>query len=353
MKRKGLVLIIVLILCLVVAGCSQGTPSNQPSQPTQEQEKEQEKEAIKFPTQAVTIVVGATPGGGFDLQARMFANFWSKYLDPKYAFAVSNVDGGGGIVAANQVWVAKPDGHTIKQIKAGPYLQEQLLNPDVVRYDMLKWKYIGQYTVDNNALIARKKVAENIKSWGDFTSYADPLTFSAAGVGSQSHNKALAVAIAADLKMRFIQYPGNPEMFAGMMRAEGDFTVYSIASSKDLDPEEFTILCVLTDERSKILPDVPSALEFGMPKAMLDGVVNNPAFTTPRAYAVPPDTPDEVVQLLIDSFMAVCADPEFQQQMEDAGVELVVMDGHAFTEKVKQMKPILEAFVPLLEEQKK
>ena len=91
----------------------------------------------------VRIVVGFTPGGGFDLWARAIAQHISKHVPGNPQFIVQNMPGAGSMTTANYVYnVAKPDGLTIGSFTPTLYI-EQLLGQKEVQYDWAKFSWIG------------------------------------------------------------------------------------------------------------------------------------------------------------------------------------------------------------------
>ena len=67
-----------------------------------------------FEGKTARILVGFSPGGSYDLWARLIARHMGKHITGNPNFVVQNMTGGGSMVAANYVYnVAKPDGLTI------------------------------------------------------------------------------------------------------------------------------------------------------------------------------------------------------------------------------------------------
>jgi tripartite-type tricarboxylate transporter receptor subunit TctC len=62
----------------------------------------------------IRIIVGTSPGGGYDTYTRLIARHFSKYIPGKPSIIVDNMPGAGGLLSANHLFkVAKPDGLTI------------------------------------------------------------------------------------------------------------------------------------------------------------------------------------------------------------------------------------------------
>ena len=91
----------------------------------------------------VRIVVGFSPGGTYDVWARLMAHHLSKHVPGSPSFVVQNMTGGGSMVAANHVYtVAKPDGLTFGLVTPALYI-EQLAGRNEVQHDWLKFSYVG------------------------------------------------------------------------------------------------------------------------------------------------------------------------------------------------------------------
>src|SRR5262245_57567519 len=88
---------------------------------------------------SVRIVVGFSPGGTYDLWARLMAHHLSKHVPGSPSFVVQNMTGGGSMVAANHVYtVAKPDGLTFGLVTPALYI-EQLAGRNEVQHDWLSF----------------------------------------------------------------------------------------------------------------------------------------------------------------------------------------------------------------------
>ena len=81
--------------------------------------------------QTVTIRVGFTAGGAFDVWARIIAQYLGKYVAGNPSFVVQNMTGGGSMIAANYIYgVAKPDGLTLGVVSPGLYIQQLSGQPE-------------------------------------------------------------------------------------------------------------------------------------------------------------------------------------------------------------------------------
>src|ERR1051325_624096 len=91
----------------------------------------------------IRVIVGSSPGGGYDLWARLTARFIGKYIPGNPQVVVQNMPGGGGLVAANYVYaVSKPDGLTLGAFNPALYF-DQLAGRPEVKFDWSKFTWIG------------------------------------------------------------------------------------------------------------------------------------------------------------------------------------------------------------------
>src|SRR5215470_5860198 len=99
----------------------------------------------------ITFVVGVSPGGAYDVWARLISSHMSKHIPGNPNIIVQNMPGAGGLVAANYVYhVAKPDGLTTVMPANRLYI-DQFVGRSEVKFDVRKFIWIGNpqryYTV--------------------------------------------------------------------------------------------------------------------------------------------------------------------------------------------------------------
>ena len=105
--------------------------------------------AAYYEGKAIRIIVGTSPGGGYDTYTRLIARHFGKHIPGEPTIIVDNMPGAGGLLSANHMFkVAKPDGLTIGHLVGGQFLQ-QLLGKPGIEFDALKFGYIGVPAQDN------------------------------------------------------------------------------------------------------------------------------------------------------------------------------------------------------------
>src|SRR4026208_2055966 len=98
---------------------------------------------------AIRMIVGFTPGGGYDAYTRTIGRHMGKHIPGNPAIIVENMPGAGSMISANYVFkAAKPDGLTIGHFIGGLFLQQLLAKPGI-EFDAAKFHYVGVPAQDN------------------------------------------------------------------------------------------------------------------------------------------------------------------------------------------------------------
>ena len=101
----------------------------------------------------LTIIVGYSPGGGYDRVDRLLAKYLPNYIPGKPTVLVQNMPGADSMIAANYLYnIAKPDGLTIGTFNRG-LVFANLLKAEGGRYDLTKFSWIGSAAVESSVLI--------------------------------------------------------------------------------------------------------------------------------------------------------------------------------------------------------
>ena len=135
----------------------------------------------------ISIIVGFGPGGGYDLYARLFARYLGNHIPGKPTVVVQNMEGAGGVRAANHVFAAgAKDGTVIAGVNQGAAMF-QMLGGKGAQYDPARFNWMGSIAWSNNTVYVW--AASGVKTLDDakarevtmVTSPSEPLrTFSLA-----------------------------------------------------------------------------------------------------------------------------------------------------------------------------
>ena len=272
---------------------------------------------VNYPRRNISIIVPYSPGGGYDTQARGIAPFMEKYLPNGVHIVIRNMPGAGGLVATHHVWNSKPDGYKILQAVVSGTLLEQYLNPKEIKYKMEKFEWIGQYQKDIRALAVHPKLP--INNWNDLVKYSQKrsVLFGTPGLGSSPYKESKLLSKVTGIPIDLVNYPGSSACQAGMARGEIEAINLNFNSlirwGKDAK-----ILFVWDDQRHPMIPDIPTAVEAGLPKDDYKKIMDLPVVGAPRAFAVPPGTPQDVLKVLRKAFLQSMNDPDYKKWIKKA-----------------------------------
>ena len=267
-----------------------------------------------WPERPVTMVVPFTAGGITDVLARSTAERLQAAL--KQPFIVENLPGGAGVVAAEHVLRASPDGHTllftpIFQITMAPFTH-------TVRFDPVK-DFRPIAAVASSPFVITIGAGVPAESLAAFITYVKQkpgkILYGSAGPGSLTHVSSALFLNSAGLDMIHVSYKGLGQAFTdllggqiAMMSASPVEIIPYLASGK-VKP-----LAVTGAARSRHLPDVPTISE----------TLKSPPVVTINGLVAPAGVPDEVVDTLSREIVAAEKSAEFADRIDKLGAEPMV-----------------------------
>ncbi len=262
--------------------------------------------AQPYPNHAVKLMVGASPGGGTDIVARMLGEKLADSL--KQPFVVDNKPGASNTIAADLTAKSPPDGYTLLvATNTGQAIAPHLLK---LSFDALKdLTPVALVMVVPNVLVVGPSVTA--KNVGELVAQmkAKPGTFNytSSGAGSTQHLAGEAFNAATGVQMTHIPYKGSSQahldMIAGNAQLMFDTTSSSIGQIKG---GKLRALAVMTAKRSPELPDVPTLNELGFTGLEM---------STWYGVFAPAATPKDVVVKLHNEIMAVLKLPDVQKKI--------------------------------------
>ncbi len=257
----------------------------------------------------ITLIVGYTPGGGYDILARLYAKHLPKHIPGKPTVLVENMAGADSIIAANQVYnLSKPDGLTICAFNRGlPFAQ--LLKTEGVRFDLRKFSWIG--SVSTEAIVLALRADLPFKSVDDILKAKDPINLGATGPASSGSQFPLLLKEFAGMNFKIITYPAGPDSLLAIERKEVDGRGGSYTSQRV--PIERGLLRALirgrvTEPGIENLPVDEDLAKTPIGKTLM--AMRSAPDRIGRPYVASPKTPPEVMSILRDAFAKATRDPE-------------------------------------------
>jgi len=265
-----------------------------------------------YPAKPIRVIVGYAPGGSVDMAARVVADILSAQLG--VAVVVDNVSGAAGIVGAQRVVNAAPDGHTVLVGSSNEMAATGLVNP-AQKYDPLKdLTPIGLVATAPVLLVAGPKVP--VKNLDEFFAlvrrHPGKFTYGSSGVGSTLHFAGELVKQRAGLFITHIPYRGTAALTSDLAGGTLDFAFVSpTAAAPFIDSKRITALGVTSPQRFAALSQVPALGEH----PLLKGYELSGWF----ALAAPRGLPPDIALKLGGALKAGLADPAFRQRLAAGG----------------------------------
>lgn len=277
----------------------------------------------------IRIVVGFSPGGGYDALARMLSRHMPKYIPGHPTILVENMTGAGSLLAANHIFkVAKPDGLTFGHFSGG-FAYSQLMGQPGVDFDVRKFVFVGAVARDESAIALTR--ASGITSMDQWFAAKSPLKLGTTGPGAFGTDNVIKVIKAAlNLPIQVISgYKGTADMRLAAESGEIDGTTWGWDSMRGTWQKALvsgTVVVVLQTVPKAFpdLPKVPLAIDFAktpQAKQLIEYGIHYPSKIT-KTLALPPGTPGERAQILQKALQETVKDPEFIAEADKAKIGL-------------------------------
>jgi tripartite-type tricarboxylate transporter receptor subunit TctC len=271
-----------------------------------------------FKGKTVRIVVGFSPGGGFDVYSRAISRHLGRHIPGNPNVIVENMTGAGSLIAANNVYkVAKPDGLTIGNINGGLFMQ-QLLGAPGIEFDAVKFEHVGVPVKDKSVCVMTK--SSGFTSLDKWAASKTPLKLGATGPGSATYNVPLILKEALGLPIQLVSgYKGIADVRlaaeTGELAGVCGWTWDSLKATwnKALDSGEAVVVLQTVSQAISELPKIPLAINFAKSEEsrhLIQAGIHDVSDVT-YSYLLPPGTPKDRVEGLRKAFGATMKDGEF------------------------------------------
>ncbi len=264
-----------------------------------------------YPTKPVTFIVPFAPGGGTDITARTVAakltTLWSK--SGGSTVLVENRGGAGGILGADAVAKARPDGYTLLIANVGTQSINPSLYPKLPYNPDTAFAPVSLICELPFVLMASPSFAPStVKELVAFAK-ANPekVTYASSGSGGSPHLTAEIFQLATGTRLLHVPYKGGGPAMTDLMAGHVDLLFASVLeSSGSIKQGKLKGLAVTHAKRSPALPDVPTLAEAGVKNAESGSWI---------ALLAPAGTPTAIVDKLAADVKAVVADAEVREKL--------------------------------------
>jgi tripartite-type tricarboxylate transporter receptor subunit TctC len=289
----------------------------------------------------VTIDIGYSTGGGYDLYARVLARHLGDHIPGKPSVVPQNMPGAGSLKVVNYLAnVAPKDGTVIATFARGMAMQP-LFDKTGIEFDAQKLNWIGSIT--NEVSVCAFRSDTGIKTWQDMLTKS----YTVGGTGSGSDTDVFPDVLRHmfHMKIKLVTgYPGGSDVILAMERGEVDgrcgWSWSSVKSTKyDLyEKKEIVIPVQLALKKHPDLPNVPLVTEETKdPKELAALKLIFGRQSVARPYATAPGVPADRVAALRKAFDDTMKDPAFLAEAEKTKLEVEPVSGQEVQDLVAEL----------------
>ncbi|MFN4283793.1 MAG: Bug family tripartite tricarboxylate transporter substrate binding protein [Alphaproteobacteria bacterium] len=278
----------------------------------------------------ITMVVGATPGGGYDAYTRLLARSFGKYLPGEPNVIVQNMPGSGSLKAVLHLDANAPkDGSVMTAFNPG-VIVESLTAPDKINFKLSDVAWIGSITADLRACYAWH--ATGVKNWDDLMKRGN-FNIGTQQTGSSSYNNAATLKNLFGAKIKIITgYPGSAEERLAIERGELDGGCGAWSSNPPAWLAENKINPIVKFAPGPV-PNLPSSVPYAGDllkneddKTVLKLLTS--ADAVGRPYVASKAVPADRLALLRKAFDSAVKDPQFVADAAKSDLPVVgTLDG--------------------------
>ncbi len=286
----------------------------------------------------LTIVIGYSVGGGYDLYARLLARFMGPNMAGAPTMIPQNMPGAGSLKSAMYLAQVAPKDGTVVATFGRSIVLEPLFSG--AKFDPRKFSWLGSITKDSSLCVSW--AASPIKTWDDLMTKGARMGGQAAGSDPDVYAQILKTLFGSNLKL-VTGYPGNNEMALALERGELDGFCGLSWSSLQSRHRDW-----ITDHKINILvkasaggddeiqaPQMIDKLTDPQKKAALGLILSTQAMARP--YAAPPGVSAERLAALRAAFRKTIDSPEFRAEADKLGLDVAPVSGEEVEKRLAEI----------------
>lgn len=283
--------------------------------------------AAAFPTRPVRLIYPFQAGGMGDMMARSLSNLLSQTW--KQPVLVDNKPGAGGLIGADVVAKAEPDGHTLlftftALVQVPSMLKRAPFNP------LTAFTPISELATTHAVLVVDPALP--VHSVRELVAYAQrsgtSLAYGTYGVGSSGHLLMEILAKIANIQLTAVAYKGEAPLVSDMLGRQIQVGFLSASSAQQhLQSGKLRGLAVAGESRSPLLPDLPNFSDAGYPQLKGSGWLG---------LFAPAKTPSSIIERIYTDVQEALKQPALRAQWIQAGLIVRGTTPAEFTQAVRQ-----------------
>jgi len=280
--------------------------------------------ASSYPDRPIRLMVPYAPGGGSDVLARVVARALTERLG--VSVVVENRGGAGGAMGLETVVRSQPDGYSLVLLSTSHASNGAVMR---LNYDVVKdTSAVGLIASGPWLLVTGKDTGftrlEDLLR--EAKQNPDSLNYASSGTGSSTHLATELFARKAGISVSHVPYRSSGLALTDLLANRVQFMLASAASvTSYVRDGRLQALCVSTESRSRLLPNIPTAQEAGVPGF---------SATLWHGLAAPAGTPEAVISLLNTHLSQALQAPTLRDQFAREGLEPKPSTSQEFAEMV-------------------
>jgi tripartite-type tricarboxylate transporter receptor subunit TctC len=269
--------------------------------------------AQSYPTRPVTLVSPFPPGGSTDTTARVIAEAMRTPLGQPVV--IETVGGAGGTIGVGRVARAAPDGYTINIGQWDNHVGA-IIFP--INYDLEKdFTPIGLMTINPQVVLARKELPDDLKGLVAHMR-ANPGKVTLVEQTAAAKIAGIQLMQMTGTQLTFVPFKGAGPAMGALLGGQVDLMILQVAAAlPQARAGKLKVIANLSPQRSKVIPDLPTSDESGLPGLYAVGWFG---LFGPRGL------PREVVMKLNGAMVTALADPKVQQRLGELGLDLATRE---------------------------
>jgi len=311
--------------------------------------------AQEYKDKTLTIVVGYSPGGSFDLYARVLARYIGRYLPGNPTRIVENMTGAGGMIAANHLYNrVKPDGFTIGAW-ASPLVLQHIMGNDAAQFDGRKFGYLGIPSEYDTVCTFNQQ--SGITKIADWVNAKRPQKISTIGPGTSTSDIPKLLKAALNLPMDVIDgYKGGADARLAVESGEVDGYCGSWGTVETVwrgayDSKKIVPVLQATLKPNPKYKQIPVAMSLAKTEEARELLkIADDVHGAQFPFSVPPGMAKERLELLQRAFMKTLKDPDLIAEAKRAQLDIGPVDGPTITKTLSGLYDLKPATVARLKD---
>ncbi|MQA87939.1 MAG: hypothetical protein GEV03_25765 [Streptosporangiales bacterium] len=300
-----------------------------------------------YPTEDIEFIVPFDPGGGYDSWARLLAPYIEKHLPNDVNVVVRNVPGAGGLVGANQLYSAKPDGTQIEIVNMTGLAAAQLAGES--DFEVEKFTYLARVARDPQVLsVAGNSDIETIEDLKSLSAKR-PVKQALTGFSTSDGLNTVILYDLFGVKYTPVMHDGNEEARLSIVRGDTDAGISSLESGLgELESGDLKGALYVGESKPKQgepgydeVKDTPSLQEAGHQELAT-------SLEAQRLIIAPPGLPDETKQVLDKAISDALKDPQLLAKAKESELSPDALNSAESTALVDELMKTLGQYGGLM-----